>query len=591
MQKLHTLIASLFVLSCAVIAQPNLNWQSYFGSNQYDSGECCIRTNDGGYIATGSYDIGSYQTSGDLYLIKTDANGNELWSQTYGSELNDCGYSVIQTQDGGYFISGITNEVMYGLSGNLYLLKTDQDGELVWEREYDFGQIDCGYEVLVADDGNYMVCGVANGGFTEYYGDVLLMKITPQGDTLWTRTYDYDHRDCGYGMVKTPDGGFVIAGATKEDLYAVCGEGLLLKVDSEGNLLWSEHLGRGRAFSIAECSQGGYMTCGEVYPMMNRNEEVLITRTDSNGQIIWQDLWGTAYPDRGFDIIEIDNGDFVFACNQRIIQIDADGNTFGVNHIGDGNTPICVHESDTGSYVLTGNGVNLINNSLDLILQQWGGNLGSPVGSFSPSHPPAQMPQGGRFEFDLEITNNSEIERTVDLGVYVWISFASLFELRYRYDIVLEPGESYSLENLQQSLPIQMGTGTFTVEAHIIDSFTGDVIMEDAFPVEVYPAEVEDNGSPEGLHAGATPDNYGIRSSPNPFNPTTSISYQLAADGFVNLAIFNITGRKVATLVEGYKFAGSYKAIFDASELVSGVYFARLTACEYQSTQKLLLVK
>jgi hypothetical protein len=78
---------------------------------------------------------------------------------------------------------------------------------------------------------------------------------------------------------------------------------------------------------------------------------------------------------------------------------------------------------------------------------------------------------------------------------------------------------------------------------------------------------------------------------PNPFNPTTSIRYRIAQPGHVQLKVFDVTGRLIATLVNAMKPAGSYKADFDASRVASGIYFYRLNAGEFAKIQKMLVVK
>ena len=85
---------------------------------------------------------------------------------------------------------------------------------------------------------------------------------------------------------------------------------------------------------------------------------------------------------------------------------------------------------------------------------------------------------------------------------------------------------------------------------------------------------------------------YGISDAyPNPFNPVTSFEYTIPEDGMVQVAIYDISGRMVSELVNGYQSAGTYPAVWDAQELSSGVYMVNMIAGDYSNIQKVMLIK
>jgi hypothetical protein len=133
-------------------------WQRSFGGGNYDIGNFVQVTPDGGYIIAGttsSYGSGSY----DVYLIKTDANGVSEWEKTFGGLDYDEGHCVQVTSDGGYIVAGSTYSYGNGEQSDIYLIKTDADGELLWQRALGEGLDVFARSVLVAPDGGYVVAG------------------------------------------------------------------------------------------------------------------------------------------------------------------------------------------------------------------------------------------------------------------------------------------------------------------------------------------------------------------------------------------------------------------------------------------------
>jgi hypothetical protein len=159
---------------------------------------------------------------GDVYLVKTNAQGDTLWTRTYGGAACEEGYAVRKTADGGYIITGRT-------SGDLYVIRTNALGDTLWTRTLGGADLYDGNSVQQTDDGGYIIAGEANW-------DVYLVKTDSEGDTLWTRTYGGSRADRGYSVQQTTDGGYVIAGFTQSygdeaaDLY-------LVKTDSLGDVL------------------------------------------------------------------------------------------------------------------------------------------------------------------------------------------------------------------------------------------------------------------------------------------------------------------------------------------------------------------
>jgi hypothetical protein len=216
------------------------------------------KTLDGGFAATASVDS-------DVLLVKTDSNGETLWNKTYGGSGYDRGYSVVQTFDGGYIVAGQTNSFGYGKS-DFYLLKVGSDGALQWNKTYGGTDDDYALSVFQTSD-----TGLAIVGTTRSFGagssDIFLVKTDSYGNALWTKTFGGTYSDEGTSIIQTPDNGLVICGWTtlvKNNYYY---EGAYwAKTDSAGNVLWTHDYEDGydsiRGYSVILASDGGLVIAG-----------------------------------------------------------------------------------------------------------------------------------------------------------------------------------------------------------------------------------------------------------------------------------------------------------------------------------------
>jgi hypothetical protein len=258
-------------------------WNQTFGGSSSDYGRSVQQTTDGGYIIAGF--TSSFGNGGsDVWLIKTGSDGNEEWNQTLGGNDSELGESVEQTTDGGYIITGtIFYENLGGV--DVLLIKTDSDGNEEWSRTFGGNNNDYGYSVQQTTDGGYIISGSA-GSFGIYGTDLWLIKADAQGIEEWNRTFDIGPGEAGYSVQQTQDGGYILTGWSSSENNWSNPDLCLIKTDSEGNKLWSQVFGGSEddyGRSVKQTSEGGYVITGYTASYGNGDKNIWLIKTDSEG--------------------------------------------------------------------------------------------------------------------------------------------------------------------------------------------------------------------------------------------------------------------------------------------------------------------
>jgi hypothetical protein len=332
----------VLILLTPVNAQTEKYWAKTYGGAGNDYGFSVVQTSDGGYVIAG--DTSSFGLGGsDIYLVKTDSSGNQLWQRTYGGAGDDVGYSVQQTSDGGYVIAGWTTS--FGAGGyDIYLVKTDSSGNQLWQGTYGGTGNEEGCSVQQTSDGGYIIAGYVTP-FGSGGSDVYLVKTDSLGNQLWDRTYGGAGEYAGFSVKQTPDGGYVIAGyASKIVGYSSLSnvgdyDVYLVKTDSLGNQLWQRTYGGKRndaSFSVQLTSDGGYVIAGYTGSFGAGGYDVYLVKTDSSGNQLWQGTYGGAGNDFGYSVQQTSDGGYVIAgystsfgaggYDVYLVRTDASGN-------------------------------------------------------------------------------------------------------------------------------------------------------------------------------------------------------------------------------------------------------------------------
>jgi hypothetical protein len=210
---------------------PSPSFCKAIGGPSIEAGKSLIQTSDGGYAITG-FTISFGAGSGDVYVVKLDANGNLQWTKTIGGPASEEGNSLIQTSDGGYAIAGYTRSFGAG-EADVYVVKLDANGNLQWTKTIGGKNEDLGTSLIQTSDGGYAIAG-STTSFGAGDRDVYVVKLDANGNLQWTKTIGGKNEDLGTSLIQTSDGGYAIAGYTKsfgrgwKDVY-------LVKLDKNGH--------------------------------------------------------------------------------------------------------------------------------------------------------------------------------------------------------------------------------------------------------------------------------------------------------------------------------------------------------------------
>jgi hypothetical protein len=334
-----------------------------YGGPSDELGLSAVQTADGGYIIAGiteSFGAGGF----DCYVVKTGPHGDTQWTRTIGGPKFDGGWSVVQTADSGYVVTGYTCSV--DTLGDAWLIKIDANGDTVWSRTYGAMQGSSGMLVQQTHDGGYVITGR-----TLLFGpggpDVLLIRTDSIGDTLWTRTYGGAGDDGGSSVQQTTDGGYIIVANTSS--FGAGGQvAWLIKTDSTGDTLWTRTFGNddSMAFggSVQQTADSGYFVAGYRWPWSSDSASFYLIRTNGRGDTIWtktidgpggwaEGVWGQQVKDGGYIIVGACSTDVPAV---YLVRTNANGDTLWTRTFGgpDFDVGYSVQETDDGGFVIAG---------------------------------------------------------------------------------------------------------------------------------------------------------------------------------------------------------------------------------------------
>lgn len=339
MRRIWLAIVAGVVFGRGPCTAQNLLFTQDIGGSRPDGAFDIEATADGGFIVAGFSESFSPRSLSAVYLAKVDADGQVQWTRSYDdlSEFENIGAALVTLPDG-YAIAGRA-----GTNGEFdsFLIRTDLDGNVIFQRTYDAGDDDRAHALAATSDGGFILAGQAWFGddlFGNY--DMYVVKTDGNGNVQWTQTFEYDDgfgagADIAFDVIEVSTGGYAICGYTQSSVW----DGWVIRTDELGVPIWDRLYAGGRSdelTSIRELDDGGFIL-GGLYATGGSDVDLALVRTDSMGMPIWTRTFGERgsddqaqcvrpLPDGGFILAGFTSSYGAGSWDMYLVRTDASGN-------------------------------------------------------------------------------------------------------------------------------------------------------------------------------------------------------------------------------------------------------------------------
>lgn len=454
---------------------------------------------------------------------------DSVWCHTYAGEAPVTVQVLLATPGGGYVFAGKIS--VPATRGDVWLVRIDDNGDTLWTRRYGGAYDDhCNAMAAVADGGWILGGFTKSFGYSYFGGDIWLLRIDESGDTLWTRRYGDIGLDECFGVKEQSDGGFFVV--AKGDTIAW----RLLRLDSNGDSVSSQPLAVPSTIQLDDLERtadGGYLLGGATANGGSFSDAWLM-KTDALGDSLWSRTYGVPLLSQ--------------TCND--VTVTTDGYVF---------TGQTVRESGQRTDVWL---VKIDLNGDTLWTQTYGGTSGE-VGAAICSAPGGGFAIAATRGSSWEQHSDAWLIRTDNSGDSLWSATFDSPSYEYCVALVAAPDGGYVL------------AGDYLTYSILDTAWLLKTTSDPADAQEIAPI----------------PASMALNAYPNPFNSTITLQFSLAHPSPVSLAMYNVTGRLLQAFADRMYSAGNHTVEWDAARLPSGIYFVHLSAPGFTATQKLMHLK
>ncbi len=290
-------------------------WVKNYSGSLYEHSYTIEQTLDEGYILSGY--TNSFAGNGyDAFLIKLNSSGIVEWQKIYGGINADAGYALVQTSEGGYIIAGETKSYGAG-QADCWIIRLDSAGGILWQKAYGGSYDDILCSIRQTSDGGYIAAGLtySYGSGAPASSDLWVLRLDSAGDVGWQKNYGgpgYDDAGC---VLETPSGDFLVTG--RSNSYSAGDYDLwILKLDSSGNIFWQKKYG-GSGMDRANCasntSDGGFVVAGYTDSFGAGGYDLWAMKIDSSGDVVWQKTYGGSNNDGALNLERTQDGGYIMS--------------------------------------------------------------------------------------------------------------------------------------------------------------------------------------------------------------------------------------------------------------------------------------
>ena len=622
----------LLLLGTSDAASQSHDWSYGFGDTKFDYGMSTCVDGSGNVIVSGyfqgtvNFGGGALTSAGyeDIFLAKYDVGGNHLWSQRFGGPSTDQSWSVSVDSSGNVFVTGsFIGTAEFGGGGltsagawDIFLAKYDASGAHLWSRRFGGTSDDRSRSVSVDDSGNVFVTGYfygtsefGGGPLTSAgYTDIFLAKYDASGAHLWSQRFGGTSYDRGHSAGVSGSGNVFVTGVFAgtvdfgggpltgaDDVHMI----FLAKYDASGTHLWSQEFG-GYSSSLSVDGSENVFVTGYFSDTVDLGGgpltsaggfDVFLAKYDAGGAHLWSQRFGGPGDNDESSCVSADGSGNVFVTGLFMGTADFGGGGL----ISAGGWDIFVAKYDAGGAHLwsrgfgdissdSGKGVGADGSGNVFVTGYFNGTVdfgGGPLTSAGDKD--AFVAKFG--DADVAVVIGSFGVREFERGIALYSSFTSRFRVLgvniYRavdtgrlllYEKVLHSGNEFYYADTN----IEPGR-TYHYRIGVVD-------QDGQFFSQI--ATVKAGGYDTVL-----PPNV-----PNPFNPETTIRFTLEKAVHVTLAIYDVNGKRVTTLIDDIREVGPHEARWDGTDATgspvsSGVYFCLMRAGKTKLSRRMVLLK